>query len=189
MHSNISWADSHGPLRDTPEMTILQWNSKFSWSSVIDEQAGLVVKTDYGACHFVTDKSKVESADVVWFFWPRTNERPLPPIKRPTGALWVYFSVESAKDVSRRDDELILLNSDINMLVTYQLASDIVTPNAYIVPLDPHSDRVALPSFHAKTGLALAVISNGESGIRNQRLKVTRSDIVVCLTHMMIAGA
>ena len=178
IHANITWADSRGPLRETPEMTILQWTSMISWTSVIDEQRGLVVKTDHGACRFVRDKSMVESADVVWFFWPRANERPLPPIKRPTGALWVYYSGESARDQFRRDEQLVLLNDDINMLISYQSVSDITHPYGFFVPLDAHSDRAPLPNFQAKTGLALAVISNGESGIRNHRLEVIGSIIV-----------
>jgi hypothetical protein len=131
----------------------------------------------------------VESADMVWFFMPGISSHPLSwSIKRPTGALWAYYELESpGYEFNRHEREMRMLNSEINMMSTYQLASDIY-PRTYgaIVPREAHETRPALPDFRAKTGLMVAVIYNSDSKLRNRRLAVSRCMWRLVMIHVFI---
>ena len=90
-----AWIKMEGPVKRTPEITFLVW------SMIWGVSPPSVIETDVGTCRVTTDHSAVSKAAVVWFHWPNASP---PPIPRPKGALWVYFSMESQGYAGNRND-------------------------------------------------------------------------------------
>jgi hypothetical protein len=166
------WAEDKGPLVSTPEMTIINWCHVFAWD--MGEYVPKYIQTDVGACRITHDHSFVGTADVVWFNWKEMEKFAKPPQKRPRGALWVYYLLESPAYSRNRNDNLLhLLRNQINMMVTYQSRSEIADRySGYLTPHDSPLIQTEMPSFAEKKEFMVAMISNSLSKLRETRIEV-----------------
>jgi hypothetical protein len=126
-----------------------------------------------GSCVFTTDTSSVATADVVWFDWREVEE--LPSIKRPEGALWLYFGCceSPARADFRHDDSLALMNSEINLLVSYELDADIPIPlHFFVSKRSSRIHRPIMPEWSMDKKLVISFISDDKAPSRNRRLDV-----------------
>jgi hypothetical protein len=172
------WAEDKGPLRSDPVMTVLNWGYMFPWDRV-NMMGDLpdYIETDLGACRMSTDRSLMSTADVVWFQWeyqPQLDlERWLVP--RPHGALWMYYTANPPTHTERYHPlQLKALNSSINMLMTYQHASDIIVREfGFLARRPAELAHAVVPDWSKKTKFMVAMNSDSkEAPWRNARILV-----------------
>jgi hypothetical protein len=178
------WIEDKGPLRSEPVMTILSWDTFFTWDHLsLKGEAAQYLETDLGACRLTFDHSLISTADVVWFgmvFKDIDLARWLVP--RPRGALWAYFSLEPPTHFNRYDyHQLKLLNSSINMMATYQWSSDFTLARQYgfFTRRATALPNAQVPDWSKKTRLMVSMNSDfaKEAPSRNSRILVCFSSI------------
>jgi hypothetical protein len=163
-----AWLKMEGPVQYQPEIIFLDASLRIS--GLLSVVSTHVIETDVGSCRVTNSMRSIEKAAVVWFHWPDTHP---PPIPRPRGALWVYFSMESQGYARNRNDYAVqALNSSINMLCTTDQASEIAATYGYLVER-PVPLKTLDIGMNTKSKLAVAVISNCGAGYRARRLKAS----------------
>jgi hypothetical protein len=181
------WIEDKGPPRSEPDITILSWssNSFFAWDHPsLTVEAATYLETDLGACRLTSDRSLISKADVVWFSFEDPHmdlDRWLVP--RPHGALWAYYSLEPSAHQSRYNQrELKLLNGSINIMATYQSASDFTLARQYgfFTLRATELPEPQVPDWFKKSKFMVAMNSNSKTSLwRNEK-------ILVCLPTMII---
>jgi hypothetical protein len=152
--------------RSTPEMSMLV----ITFLSSAPPPS--VIETDSGRCVITFDQSKLSTADVAVMWWPSLRQLASDQPKRPEGALWIYYNLESpAYSWNRNEMFLQKLSGQINMMATYQQVSDIPVPYGYFFPRQEPLEFIDV-EFRGRTKMLVTVTSNCGSPHRNKQIEV-----------------
>ena len=183
VHANkrrtISQAQRETMRRRGQFMTILMWSAVNWWP-----EPPTIIDTHLGMCELTTGHSLIRSADVV-LFHSSSHIHSFGDPRRPRGALWVYFSMESPYAdtvhglVSTPDDRVL---HNVNALFTYETFANISSGYGRAVPYKGHAHESAHRAQHAEPSalfarpkLAVALISNCAAySLRNRRIEELR---------------
>ena len=147
------------------------WNEWFHASEII---------TPFGTCSMSMNRYENNAwatADIVVYTWNSylVDER-IPP--RPPMSLWVYLIGESPFENGNRNNvALKALNGTINVMMTYQRIATVHAPFGRFTPRAVPLDTIPSNIFPSRSKLAVIVMSNCDSRLRNDQLKILQKYI------------
>lgn len=99
----------------------------------INTEHYLLPTCEYNNCKFIVDKSTIVNSSAVVFYPSFPNMGSTPPA-RPTGQIWIFYSLEPPMNFYFPDYKSPAWRNTMNWSMTYRLDSDVVAPYGTILP-------------------------------------------------------